>query len=549
MGMLGEEFDLFVFHSEFRVDSLHPRTPWSKWAFNEQGSGRTFDRYAPCGQGRLKGHWYVPVWIQSDAVFDASPFRNNDDEGFDEGLYLFAHEFAHAWLAYSQYDKSGQREPLHDNDFCHCHWRWELHTPVAFPWHTEAFGPSSIMGGHFWLDHGNGRFTLHAGFAGGFSWLDLYGMGLADAEEVPDMFIVRNLQSVDDPTPSRTYTGEKETVTIDQIVAAEGPRVPGIAHSQKVFNAGFVYLLEPGQTPSGDLLGLHARYRNQVLEYWSHITGGRSQITTVVPRIANNRPPRAVGRIEAQPLVLAEGGTAEEVEVGDHFSDPDGDPLTYEVTSSDDEVAVAGMSGSIVTINPGSAGRATVTVTAKDGRGGIGYQTIAIVVDAKPDENPSDFTFVPVILSAEGRKRCLLHLGVDADQPGDGAGDPGLHLHGPCRRRERDRAGTPGAGASADRFPTWSSSSENGVWPYPIAETGSGPCGWRTPGWPHPTWGSRYGPRQQCLRAAPAWPIRGLGWRQASRMPCMCAAFARMRRTAQTWPFSTWERPRTDPSP
>ena len=92
-----------------------------------------------------------------------------------------------------------------------------------------------------------------------------------------------------------------------------------------------------------------------------------------------------------------------EVEVRDYFSDPDGDPLTYDVTSSDDELAVAGMSGSTITIEPGSAGQATVTVTAKDGRGGLAYQTIAIVVDAEPEENPSEFTFVPVILSAEGR--------------------------------------------------------------------------------------------------------------------------------------------------
>ena len=242
-------------------------------------------------------------------------------------------------------------------------------------------------------------------FSGGFSWLDLYAMGLADAEEVPDMFIVRKLQRVDDPNSLPTHTGEKEIVTIDQIVAAEGPRVPGTSHSQKVFNAGFVYLLEPGQTPSGDLLDLHARYRDKAIEYWSHITGGRSQITTVVPPIANNRPPRAVETIEVQ--LLAEGGAAAEVDMRDYFSDPDGDPLIYQATSSNAGVAAAGMSGSLVTITPGASGSATVTVTAVDGRGGVAYQTIAIVVDAKPEENPTHFTFVPVILNAEGRNKAF----------------------------------------------------------------------------------------------------------------------------------------------
>ena len=404
IGMLGEAFDLFIFHSEFRMDTgwEGAATPWVPWSFLEQGSVKTFWSYRPCGQGRLKGHWLLPVWIKSSAVFNAFP-RRKENERFDRGLYLFAHEFAHSWTAYYEYDKSGRREPLY-GDRCRCHWRWDLHAPAAFPWHAEKTTSISIMGGGFWIDYGDGTFKS-TGSGVGFSWLDLYAMGLADAEEVPDMFIVRNPKNVDNPNALPTHTGEKEIVTIDQIVAAEGPRVPGTAQSKKVFNAGFVYLLAPGQTPSGDLLDLHVTYRDKVPEYWSHITGGRSQVTTVVPQIANNRPPRAVGTIQG--LVVKEGGRAVELEVRDYFSDPDGDPLTYVVTSSDDEVAEAGMSGSTVKIEPGSAGQATVTVTAKDGRGGLAYQTIGIVVDGEPEENPSDFTFVPVVLNAEGRNNAF----------------------------------------------------------------------------------------------------------------------------------------------
>ena len=61
--------------------------------------------------------------------------------------------------------------------------------------------------------------------------------------------------------------------------------------------------------------------------------------------------------------------------------------------------------------------------------------------------NPSDFIFVPVILSAEGRNDALFTSELTLTNRGTGAGDAGLDLHGPYRRRERDRAGTPGAGA------------------------------------------------------------------------------------------------------
>lgn len=83
-----------------------------------------------------------------------------------------------------------------------------------------------------------------------------------------------------------TYQADKELISIDQIVAAEGQREPPAALSRKDFNVGFVYLLETGQTPDPDVLRLHRDCRDKVIEYWSHITGGRSRITTnVAPRI------------------------------------------------------------------------------------------------------------------------------------------------------------------------------------------------------------------------------------------------------------------------
>ena len=70
---------------------------------------------------------------------------------------------------------------------------------------------------------------------------------------------------------------------MEQILAALGPRDPPAARSQKVFNIGFVYLLEPGQAPDQDQLGFHALFLDGALEHWARITGGRSQLTAELP--------------------------------------------------------------------------------------------------------------------------------------------------------------------------------------------------------------------------------------------------------------------------
>ena len=277
---LGDRFDLFVFHSEFRVDSQEAGTPVGSQYGNTRarGTGIPWSDGVPCGEGRLKAVWQLPVWMRSSDVY-WDP-RGEDRTGFESGLLLFLHEFGHTWTAGASYDRSGEREPLYGIGN---HWRDELHLPAAFPWDSSDPGAHSMMGGRFWRDNGNGTFTpLNGYWSGGPSWLDLYMMGLAKASEVPDTFILRNLRPASGDDPWGPHQGEKEVVTIEQVMTAEGRRRPPPARAQKNFNAGFVYLLAPGRTPSHDLLRLHAEYRDKVIEHWNHVTGGRSRMTTSV---------------------------------------------------------------------------------------------------------------------------------------------------------------------------------------------------------------------------------------------------------------------------
>ena len=283
---LGDDFDLFVFHNEFRVDSQESGTPVSPHYGNARatGTGTRWNAGVPCGDGRLKAVWVLPVWMKSNHVVND---RHHDERTrFDRGLLLFAHEFTHAWTAYASRLRDDERERLF-GVYCRCHWREDLHLPAAFPWHKDETGPRSLMGGRYWRENGDGTFTpLNGYWGGGHAWLDLYLMGLAYASEVPDMFILRNLKPVNEGDRWGPHTGQKEWVSIDQVVAAEGRREPPAGQAQYVFNAGFVYLLEPGRGPNPDMLRLHAQYRDKVVEHWSHITGGRSRITTDVPPLA-----------------------------------------------------------------------------------------------------------------------------------------------------------------------------------------------------------------------------------------------------------------------
>ena len=77
-----------------------------------------------------------------------------------------------------------------------------------------------------------------------------------------------------------------------------------------------------------------------------------------------NLPPVPVGMLA--PLAVELGGGPVTVEVSEAFRDPDGDALTYGVSSSAPSVAQVGVSESRVTVTPVSEGKALVTVTATD---------------------------------------------------------------------------------------------------------------------------------------------------------------------------------------
>jgi hypothetical protein len=163
------------------------------------------------------------------------------------------------------------------------HWARGLQAPVAFPYQrpTEA----SAMGGGVWQDNLDGTFTqLDDDYyvpATGWSYLDLYLMGLISAAEVPDFFLLKNLVPAGaDANGHPKFKAERVKVSIDDVIAAEGARVPAVEKSQRQFNTGMVVMVVNGAKPSRELIERSNGIRKQWIEYWSITSGRRSSMTT-----------------------------------------------------------------------------------------------------------------------------------------------------------------------------------------------------------------------------------------------------------------------------
>ena len=95
--------------------------------------------------------------------------------------------------------------------------------------------------------------------------------------------------------------------------------------------------------------------------------GGVTSIQVVVSVTDVNEPPLVAGTVPDQELVVE--GPAVAVKLSPYFKDPENDLLTYAALSSDESVATATIKDSEASLAPGSAGTATITVTATDPSG------------------------------------------------------------------------------------------------------------------------------------------------------------------------------------
>ena len=189
-------------------------------------------------------------------------------------LGTLAHETGHRWLAvleFSDHDRERSSAILDD---------------PGYHWNFFVDSDASVMGGNDIEALGGGRFETVAAVER-YSALDQYAMGLRHDFEVPGFFYVEAPMSVsppgghtEGPRVGVTFHGTRREVLIEDIIEAEGPRVPSAAESRRVHRQAFLYVVGAERTAEPGDVALLDRIRRQWEAFFGEATEGRMRVET-----------------------------------------------------------------------------------------------------------------------------------------------------------------------------------------------------------------------------------------------------------------------------
>lgn len=201
------------------------------------------------------------------------------------GEQTIGHEFQHRWGAYVQVESLGQAtNDILGRDFQH--------------WSFFLDSDASVLDGCNWIDAGSDSFWIDE-VQDRYGRLDQYLMGVRKPEEVGPMLLVTqptdiqppgNWNPMSIPTVGVGCRATPRWFTIDDVIAANGPRVPAAPDTVPVFRIAFVLAIPRDATPDPHDLARLDSLRADFVPWIETATGGRGRVDT---RLAPT-PPRVL---------------------------------------------------------------------------------------------------------------------------------------------------------------------------------------------------------------------------------------------------------------
>ena len=266
----GDQFDQLVMFTNFSFD-LEGAFAFELNIKNEiRGIGlEQFDFASEFGSsGRLQSFL---------AMNQLSEFPDDPDTAFfgtNSTVNIIGQEAGHRWLSYVRFrDTNGQNSTklLGRDD---AHW--------SFFFNSEA----SVMEGNQIEDLGSGNFRTTAA-TDRYSKLDQYIMGFRDPNQIGPMFYVDNVTGTtrtasSAPAIGVSFRGMRQDLTVNDIIATEGPRIPTVAASSKVFKQAFILLVQHGTSPSNADVAKLDRFRQRWQQFFAQATDGLGTADTTL---------------------------------------------------------------------------------------------------------------------------------------------------------------------------------------------------------------------------------------------------------------------------
>lgn len=253
-----DNYDFIVVFSTFEFDTGDALA--FHWGVQNQVQGINLPSYDISSlfgsAGRLKGF----IDMAALTRYETNLLKSD----FEFTLSVLAHEVLHQWgpkVRFMQPDNTLSDALIGRED---AHW--------SYLFDSDA----SVEYGADWKDNGDGTFTS-VGVERFFSPLDLYLMGYYKPEEVPPFYLIEN-SAIDKrqlPQENVTVSGTKRQITIDDIVAAEGPRVPSADEAQHDYRFAFILLTGQNETVTDKQILALNNIRKEFMTRYAILTGGR----------------------------------------------------------------------------------------------------------------------------------------------------------------------------------------------------------------------------------------------------------------------------------